>query len=180
MLAAMAGMFFLGQATGSEPIAPSITEIQELGDLVVLRVSVADVLRDDGFQYKSVLAFRGDALVAVDMRAAVPRPTSPESKTLVVELPQPRVISPRVDHEKSEMLKPTKTTWVPFVGDREALSNQTWAKAQRRVERVASEKETIDQARDQTEFLLTNMYRLVGWKVEVVWQDDLDSSKSAK
>lgn len=184
VVALVFGTFLLGRSWQAGPVSvsssPTITEIQKLGDLVVLRVSVADVMEDAGYEYKGVWIVRGDAEIAVDLQQAQLQSTVDQTKTLVVLLPSPRVIHPRVDHEKSKVFDVTKTTWVPWVGDKDELTNQGWTKAQGVVESACSGDELMDQAREQTQFVLSNMYRLVGWNIEVVWQDGSEASTVAE
>ena len=136
----------------------------------MLRVLLADVLEDEGYDHKGVWIVRGDAQVAVDMQEAQLQSVDEKTKKLVVILPPPRVIQPRVDHEKSRVFDvQNKTTWILLVGDRDELTNQGWTKAQRVRRKRMLGNESIDQARAQTEFVLANMYRLVGWDVD--WQD---------
>ena len=169
MIAAVSVMGLLWN-TGPDTSSPTITEIQRLGELVVLRVSVADVLKDSGYEYKGVWIIRGDAQVAVDLREVKVKSRNEKTKKLVVVLPQPRVIQPRVDHDKSEEYKVDRATWKIWKGDQSKLSSQAWQKAQGIVETACSSEENMDQARDQTELMLTNMYRMVGWDVDVVWR----------
>ena len=182
MIASMVAVFFLGRSwkTDSVSSSPTITEIQKLGELVVLRVSVADVLEDAAYEYKGIWIVRGDAQVAVDLRLAQLQSADEKTKKLVVVLPPPKVIQPRVDLEKSKIFEVVKTTLIPFVGDRDKLTNQGWSKAQRMVESACTDEGFIDQARGQTELVLTNMYRLVGWDVDIVWQDGSETSKTAQ
>lgn len=175
VLAATAALFFLGPSwiTGSESSSPRITEIQKLGELVVLRVNVADVLEDASDEYKGVWIVRGDALVAVDMQSAKLQSADEKTKKLVVLLPQPRVIQPRVDHEKTKTYDVSKKIWWnPFVGKSDGFRDQAMRKAQRIVDRQSAEDEVMQQAREQAELMLTNMYRFVGWEIDVVWQDN--------
>jgi len=162
--------------------SPTITEIQRLGDLVVLRVNVADVLEDADQDFTGVWIIRGDALVAVDLRLAeLQSPPDMAAKRLVVRLPQPRVIQPRVDHEKTRTYDVDKKTWWnPFVDGREEFTDQGMRKAQGVVYNTSRGNEVMDQARDQAELVLTNMYRLVGWDVDIVWQGGSETSKAAE
>ncbi|HEY5548777.1 MAG TPA: DUF4230 domain-containing protein [Coriobacteriia bacterium] len=175
VLVLIVAVSFLGGSSSKkdEPASssPTITEVQELGELVALRVSVADVMEDTGYDYKGVWIVRGDAEIAVDLEKAQLRSAEEKTKTLILELPLPRVIKATVNHEKSKVYDITKTTWIPFVGDRDELTNQGWTKAQRVVEKACSGAEYIDQAKDQTELVLAKIYRRVGWDVHVVWQD---------
>lgn len=179
VLTLIVAVFFLGRSSnpGLGSSSPTITQIQELGELVVLRVSIADVMEDAGFDYKGVWIVRGDAQLAVNLEEAELKSADEATKKLVVLLPQPRVIQPRVDHDKSRVFDVTKTTWIPFVGDRDELTNQGWKKAQQVVESACSGDELVGQAKDQTEFVLANMYRMVGWDVEVEWKGDSTASQ---
>ncbi|MDA3937078.1 MAG: DUF4230 domain-containing protein [Actinomycetota bacterium] len=174
MAALLAVVFLVGQSRGvsSASSNPTITEIQRIGELVVLRVTVADVLEDSTDDFKGVWIVRGDALVAVDMHLAELKSTDESTKHLEVLLPQPRVIQPRVDHQKTTTYDISKRDWWnPFVGSSEEFSDQGMLKAQEIVESASAGDEVMDQARDQAELVLTNMYRLVGWEIDVVWQD---------
>lgn len=172
-LLVLVGVFLLGGSwkTGQESSSPSINKIQKLGELVVLRINVADVMADASHDYQGVWIVKGDAEVAVDLRLAKLLSADEETKRLEVRLPQPRVIQASVDHQKSQQVSQSKTTWIPFRGDRVKMTNQGWAKAQKMVERACAEEESMDQARGQTAFILTNMYRMVGWDVDIVWQE---------
>lgn len=175
VMIASAAFLFLGQPwkTGPESSSPSITEIQKLGELVVLRVKVADVLEDSTEDYKGLWIVKGDALVAVDMRLAEQK-VDENAKKLVVVLPQPRVIQPRVDHQKTKTYDVSKKIWFnPLVGDRNEFVDNALAKAQGIVESESGGDEVMDQARAQTELMLTNMYGFVGWDVDIVWQGGL-------
>lgn len=174
VLASLTTAFFVGQSWGidSGSSNPTITEIQDLGELVVLRVHVADVLEKSSDEFKGVWIVRGDALVAVDMRLAEQQSADETAKVLSVLLPQPRVIQPRVDHEKTKTYDVSKKDWWNFfVEGSEEFSDQGMRDAQELVETTSAGEEVIAQARDQAELMLASMYRPVGWQVDVVWQE---------
>ena len=175
VLIVIGAVSFLGGSASKkdEPTSsnPTITEVQELGELVALRVSVADVMEDASYDYRTVFIVRGDAEIAVDLESAQLRSVDEKTKTLVIELPSPRLINATVDHEKSKVYDTKKTTWVPFVGDKDEATNQGWTKAQRVVEKAGSGSEHIKPAKDQTELVLDRIYSRVGWDVDVVWLD---------
>lgn len=175
MAVLMVGMFFLGQSREVSAVSsnPTITEIQKLGELVVLRVNVADVLEDSSEDFKGVWIVRGDAMVAVDMSLAELESTDESTKHLEVLLPQPRVIHARVDHEKTRTYDVSKKDWWNLLADSssEEFSDAGMRKAQEMVESTSAGDDMMDQARDQAELVLTNMYQLVGWEIDVVWQD---------
>lgn len=173
VLASVAALFALGfWKTDSASSSPRITEIQKLGELVVLRVYAADILEDVSDDYKGAWIVRGDALVAVDMKSAQLQSADEETKKLVVLLPQPRVIISRVDHEKTETYDVSKKLWFNiFAGKSDGFRDEALRKAQRIVEQQASQDEVMQQAREQAELMLANMYQFVGWEIDVVWQD---------
>lgn len=174
VVVAVSAAFLAGRSSKEDVVSssPTIEKIQKLGDLVVLRVSIADVVEEAEYEYKGAWVVRGEAEVAVDLQSAQLESANEKTKRLVVLLPQPRVTQARIDHKKSRTFKVTKTTWVPIVGDRDKLTDLGWRKGQAAIEKAASGEEILDQARDQTELVLTNMYGMVGWKVEVDWQGD--------
>lgn len=155
---------------------PTVTQLQRLGELVVLRASVADVLATSGYGYDGSWLIKGDALIAVDMRQAKFQMADTEAKKLVVLLPPPAVIQPRVDHEKTQTWDVKTQNWVSWIGgDQDKLRDESMRKAQRLVYDSCTGEEVMSQARSQTELMLTNMYRFIGWKAEVVWQDRSES-----
>ena len=183
ILASIAAAFLLGRSsnTGPKSSSPTITEIQRLGELVVLRVNVADVLEDANKDFKGLWIVRGDALVAVDLRLAQLQSTDVKTKRLAVRLPQPKVTHPRVDHEKTRTYDiQKKTWWNPFVDGQEEFTDQAMRKAQSVVYNTSTGQDVMDQAREQTELMLNYMYRLVGWDVDVVWQSSSEASKTAQ
>lgn len=195
-LGLLTGMAYsLGRVSGKKSSAitvvssgPTITQLQSLGDLVVLKVSVADVLTGEGKGYKGAWLVKGDALVAVDLRQARVIRSDEHSRTLVVALPRPRVIQPRVDHDKTRSYKFGPTiTLNPFASG-DALLNTVMKEAQHMVTYACNNKAVLEQAEYNTNLLLVNMYRFIDWQVEVQWQsagetpdatDEQDNGESA-
>lgn len=183
MIVSMAAVFFFGRSSKSDAApeivakssGPTITQLQSLGELVVLRVSVADVLEASGLGYKGAWLIKGDALIAIDLRLAKFQSADEETKKLVVLLPPPKVIQPRVDHDKTKTWDLSKTTWVPFGGDPDKLRDATMREAQRLVNHACTKEEIIEQGRYNTKLLLTHMYRFIDWDVEIVWDDKQDA-----
>jgi hypothetical protein len=150
---------------------PTITELTSLGELVVLKVSVADVLTGEGGGYKGSWLVKGDALVAVDLRQAQFVEKDDQKKRLVISLPRPRVIQPRVDHTKTKSWDFKKTVWDPFgyrSGD--ALVDQVMGQAQKLVNNACENRTVLEQAEYNTNLLLVNMYRFLGYEAEIQWR----------
>src|SRR5688500_1058119 len=77
VLIAFAAMLFLGRWWGTTGVvevvvnsSPTFTQLKSLGELVVLRVEVDDVLEAVGEGHKDVWLIKGDGLVSVDLRRA--------------------------------------------------------------------------------------------------------------
>ena len=78
-------------------LGPTISQVEKLGQLTVMRVSVSDVLKMTGFNYKGAFLIKGDALIAVDMRKLQILERDEAQKLVTIALPDPEVIQPRVD-----------------------------------------------------------------------------------
>ena len=159
---------------------PTIERVQALGELVVLRVSIGDVLVGKTADYKGSWLIKGDGLLSVDMRQAEVLSCDESARRIVVELPAPRVIQPRVDHSRTESWEIRKTSWVPFRGDPDVLRDNSMAEAQLLVEHSISKEETIELAKAQTVLMLRVMYQFLDWDVEVVWASDEATSDHEK
>jgi hypothetical protein len=97
-----------------------------------------------------------------------------EARTAVILLPQPTVISPRVNHARSQQWDIKSRSWIPLasllLGDRPAMEKQAMLEAQRLVERAAGSDDNRATARQGVEAMLTEFYKAVGWSVSVRWK----------
>lgn len=159
------------QPTKFESQGPTITQVQSLGSLTVLKVSVADVLTAEGGGYRAAWLVKGDALIAVDCRKAEIESRNDEEKQAVLVLPTPTTIQPRVDHSKTKQWDEKKVTWIPFTGDPSKIRQDAMRQAQELVEYAAKQPELIDQGKHNAQLVIQQMYKLVGWNVEVKWKE---------
>ena len=152
---------------------PTVTELERLTELATMRVQVSDVLVGRDHDYKGCWLVHGDALVAIDLgQATIP----PEQLNLAdrrarIVLPAPRVIQPRVDHERTLTWDVRKTSWIPLAGDPDQLRDEAMQQAQRLVEHAAGSPENLKGARTRAELLLQSFFAALNWKVEVVWAE---------
>ena len=175
-LALVLAAFFYGR-TWSVPAPPQFTssgptiqQLEAMGHLTVLRLSVADVLEGRGHGYRGAWLIRGDALYSIDLRKAAIQSKDEARRTATVELPLPAVAQPRVDHRKTLTYSVEKTSWVPWTGDQSKLRDAAMLEAQRLVERAAAHSDYLDTARQNGELILRNMYALFDWEITVAWQ----------
>jgi len=154
----------------------TIEKLEELGALVTTRVHVADILAgDDGGHWKGAWLIKGDALLAVDMRQAVIEEQDDVTQRASIRLPPPRVLHPRVDHQKTLTYSVEKTTWIPAMflptGQSDRLRDAAMQHAQSLVALAAGSDEHLAEARLKTATLIKSFYQLVGWDVEVRWAE---------
>lgn len=149
---------------------PTVTHLESLGQLVATKVYVSDVLTAEGEGYCGSWLIKGDALISIDLsRATVVEVDSTIRRARII-LPQPKVLSARVDHERSKTWDVKKTTWVPFGGNGDALRDRAMFEAQKLVGFAASSKENMDHARSSAEKVIEGIYRMVEWQVVIEWQ----------
>jgi len=155
---------------------PTVEKLEELGALVSTKVHVADILAgNDGGHWKGAWLIKGDALLAVDMRQAVIEQRDDVVQRASIRLPPPRVLHPRVDHEKTLTYSVEKTTWIPAVflpaGQSDRLRDAAMQHAQSLVAQAAGSDGHLAEARLKTATLIKSFYQLVGWDVEVHWAE---------
>jgi hypothetical protein len=159
--------------TFSSP-GPTMVQLERLQYLVSTRVHVADVLVGESRWLEGSWIIQGDALLAVDMAKAEIKVRNEHAKTAVIVLPQPAVLSGRVNHEKTQEWDIKSRSWVPLasliLGDRTAMEKQAMVQAQQLVERAAGSDDNKATARQGVEGMLTEFYRAVGWHISVQWK----------
>jgi hypothetical protein len=155
-------------------VGPTMVQLERLQYLVSTRVQVADVLVGESRWLEGSWIIQGDALLAVDMAKAEIRAADRKARTAVIILPQPAVLSARVNHEKSQQWDIKSRTWIPLasllLGDRPALEKRAMLEAQRLIERAAGSADNMATARKAVEGMLTELYQSVGWQVSVRWK----------
>src|SRR5271157_438437 len=153
---------------------PTLVQLERLQYLVSTRVHVADVLVGESRWLEGSWIIQGDALLAVDMSKAEIRDRDEKAKTAVVVLPQPAVLSGRVNHQKTQEWDIKSRSWVPLasliLGDRTAMEKEAMLQAQQLVERASGSDDNKATARQGVEGMLTEFYRAVGWHVSVQWK----------
>jgi len=173
---ALAAFFYGRTWSGPTPpqfssSGPTVQQLESLGHLTVLRLTVADVLEGRGHGYRGAWLIHGDALYTIDLRKATIQSMDEARRTATIALPLPVVAQPRVDHHKTLTYSVEKTSWVPWTGDQSKLRDAAMQEAQRLVERAASHSDYLDTAQQNGELILKNMYALVDWKITVAWQN---------
>lgn len=152
-------------------MTPTVTQLERISELAATRVHVTDVLTAEGEGYRGSWLIKGDALLSLDVSQAKFIHVNMETRTATVHLPQPRVTSARVDHDKTKIWNVEKTTWLPWRwGDQGLLRDAAMYHAQQLIESAAGSERNLALARSQAELLVRRMYDLVDWKIHVEWE----------
>ena len=152
-------------------MAPTVSQLERLGELTTARIYVTDVLWAEGEGYRGSWLISGDALLSCDVAKAKVMNINEEKHTATIRLPPPRVISARVDHEKTKTWSVEKTTWLPWRwGDQGVVRDAAMFHAQQLIETAAGSERHMGPAKAQAELMIRQMYNLVEWKVDVVWE----------
>ena len=159
--------------TFSSP-GPTVVQLERLQQLVSTRVHVADVLVGESRWLAGSWIIQGDALLAIDMATAEINDRDDRARTAVIVLPQPAVLSARVNHEKTQQWDIKSRSWVPLaslvLGDRTAMEKHAMLQAQQLVERAAGSDSNKTTARQGVASMLGEFYQAVGWHVLVRWK----------
>ena len=152
-------------------IAPTVIQLERLGELTTTRVHITDVLWAEGEGYRGSWLISGDALLACDVAKATVVNVNMDQHTATVRLPPLRVISARVNHEKTKTWSVEKTTWMPWKwGDQGVMRDAAMFHAQQLIETAAGSERHLGPAKAQAELLIRQMYDFVEWKVDVEWE----------
>jgi hypothetical protein len=174
------------------PPAPALVSVQEMGALVSLKVNYANVIefnervtRDIPWTQwelrlggtRVLLVARGECLIGTDLKQAKYEPSDATTRTATLVLPQPTVISARLNQDAnsggSYFYAVSSTgieALVPGSDGQTKAINSALQKGQRDVEASCAKPELIEAARKSALAVLLPTVSATGWKVAVVWR----------
>jgi Protein of unknown function (DUF4230) len=150
---------------------PTIEHLQSMSQLVCMRVSIADVLVGQNDDFRGSWLIKGDAVLAIELRQARIVECDPALRRARIRLPEPTVMSPRVDHERSRTWSVERLTWIPWKGDPDRLRDEAMKRAQQVIQAACGSKENVRLAKSSAETIIREFYGMVGWQIEVSWTD---------
>ncbi len=161
------------QKTKVNSLAPTVESIQALSELVTNRVYISDILEANNKDYKGIWAINGDALITFDLSKVKIKDRNEDEQTITVILPQPKVISPRVDHDRSRLGSISGKGFAPLRNpkNRAKMMEDAMLEAQKLIEEAASKPKIMDNAKKQAQLVIQNVYAKVGWNVLVTWEN---------
>ncbi len=174
------------------PPAPALISVQEMGALVSLKVNYANVIefnervtRDIPWTQwelrlggtRVLLVARGECLIGTDLKLARYEQTSAAAKMATLVLPQPTVMSARLNHDAknggSYFYAVSSTgidALVPGSDGQTKAINSALEKGQRDVQASCAKPELIEAARKSAQAVLQPTLAATGWKVALVWR----------
>jgi hypothetical protein len=156
---------------------PTIEQVRALSCLVTTRVDVADVVdtqlngRTGGM--KAVMIVKGDFLLGVDLSVAKFESVDTAAHTAVLVLPQPKVTSPRLDHERTKVFMVCQSgLWQIAPGGGQAsgeVIDRGYRDSQRFVAAACNDPALIERSRRQAKQVLEAFFAAMNWKIEFQW-----------
>ena len=177
-VALAAGAFALGLEIdllrdGAEPVdwksELRIDRLEELSELVSLRVQVSDVLCAEAKGVRAAFLIAGDAIISVDMGLAQVTRCDAGTGTATLLLPGPSVLNARVDHRRTLTYDVTTGLFASSRAE-SRVRDAAMAQAQTLIEVAAGSEENLARARQNAEKTLRLLFKRLGWDVDIAWQ----------
>lgn len=168
-----------GQTAVSQ--GPPVLALAKMSELVTLKVNMNTSLEARNNWYEGAWLLVGDALIATDCKQRQIGAVDHARKKFTMALPEPRVISCRVNHEGTRTLFLRSISWNPaqlFSGNKEEIREEAMKQAQWKLERCASSEEYFRQAKTQAEAALGQLYAELGWKLTLEWRKSIEAGSS--
>ena len=154
-------------------LGPTVVQLKKLQHLVSSHIHVSDIMVGESRWLEGSWIVQGDALLGVDMSSAEIVSKDEQSKLAVISMSSPKVMSPRVDHQRTREWDIKGKSWIPLsatlLGDKEAMKKAVMQEAQNLVERLAARSEYQETAKKNFEGSIREFYDHVGWNVVIQW-----------
>jgi Protein of unknown function (DUF4230) len=150
-------------------LPPSITVIQSMSELATSRVHISDFIDGENDHYKGRWTLHGEVILGVDLSNVTYIESHPDKREAVLSLPQPHLVSGKVDHERSEEVYVKAVAWVPLSSP-QALRDDVWKHADRKIQRLGQEPDYMECAKVQAERVLQKLFKGIGWNVRFEWK----------
>jgi hypothetical protein len=189
VLLALAVGIFAGNKLKAPPPPPALITFEKLGELVSLKVNVADIVeftntRNLGIPWtnwkfgiagtKVVLIVRGDCLLTTDLTVAKYDYINTTNRTATVTLPTPSVKQARLNHGDGgtriyAISNKGLEKIIPGGDNRKEAIDEAMKLAQQKVDDASRNPEVIHDAKENAERVLKAMYNGVNWNVKIIW-----------
>jgi hypothetical protein len=157
-------------APGRDPLPPPVIEqIRGMSDLATTGVHISDFVEGENDHYFGRWSLHGEVVLGVDLSRARYSGADDRARHVTLVLPQPHLVSSKVDHDRSEELYIRSKVWFPL-SDKQVLRAEVWKFADRKIQKLGLELGYAERAKVQAERVLARLYEGAGWKVDFEWQ----------
>jgi len=192
VLSAITAWKFKPEKEQPPPAPPPLVSVQEMGTLVSLKVSYANVLEFNNRVTQAIpwtqweirfggtrvlLIARGECLIGTDLRLAKYEQSTAATKSATLVAPNPQVISARLNHDPKtggsaffEVTTNGIVALVPGTEEQTKAINLALQKGQSDIEASCAKPELIEAARKSAEAVLLPTVSATGWKVAIAWR----------
>lgn len=172
--------------------APPVVSVQEMGTLTTLKVNYANVIEFNQrmtqdipwtqweFRFggtRVLLIARGECLIGTDLHLARYEQLAPHEKTATLSLPNPKVLSARLNHDPKTggsyfyaVDNNGIAALLPGTEGQVKAMNQALQKGQAEIEASCTKPDLIAAARKSAEAVLQPAVSATGWKIKIVWR----------
>jgi hypothetical protein len=175
---ALSGLFFLpaglwmcgvpSPGASGAAVPPSLAVIQSMSELATTRVHINDFIEGENKHWHGKWSLHGEVLLGVDLTAAKYVHSDAGKREAVLRLPPPRVISSKIDHDRSDEVFMKSLSWTGF-SNPNVLRDEVWKQADAKIQRLGQEPGYAERAKVQAERTLQQLFEGVKWKVRVEW-----------
>lgn len=159
--------------------APKLAQIQTLSHLATLKVEVADAmvfqLNGKTGGIAAVVVIRGEAILGVNLKASQFLEVDESRHRLVLDLPQPAVLSVSVDHQRTKVVAlQASGLWLLAPGGSVAdvaVLESCFRQAEAIIREAANAPELQERARNQLQTVLNSFCDGANWHVAIQWRD---------
>lgn len=174
------------------PAAPPVVSVQEMGTLTTLRVNYANVIEfservTQGIPWtewelrfggtRVLLIARGECLLGTDLQQAKYENIQPAEMTATLSLPNPKVLSARLNHDAKTggsyfytVTHSGVAALLPGTEGQTKAINRALQKGQSEIEATCAKPELMAAAKKGAEAVLQPTVSATGWKVKTVWR----------
>lgn len=158
-------------AKATTVLPPAIAQIRTMSKLATLNVHITDSIEGESPDWKIRWMVHGESVVGVDLSKASYVLVDAGKHEALLSLPDPHLISSRIDHDRSQEMSAEARYWVPLSSPK-ALRDEVWKAADRKIAKLSQEPGYFEQARVQAERSIAALFDGMGWKVRFQWQGD--------
>ncbi len=158
-----------GSARAAGP--PPLAAIQNISDLATARVHINDFIEGENRHWRGKWSLHGEVVLGVNLSDAKYLRCDSTTREAVLSLPSPRVISSKIDHERSDEVYMRSLSWTGF-SDPKVLRDEVWKRADAKMLQLGQQPGYAERAKVQAERVLEQLFDGLKWKLRVEWQTD--------